>query len=167
MQISAQPVAFKIGEYKIRLMHSRAFHTMRTLRRYSIALAVASLVITATGCSDGLPTRVPVSGKVLVDGEPINKGRIMFYPEGGRPAYSKIQQDGSFTLSCFKKNDGAQVGLNRVSVLSRTIISENNVEWYAPSHYANQHTSGIEVEITEPLDDLVIELTSKDVKKRR
>ena len=124
------------------------------------------LLVAAGGCDDR-PKRVSVGGVVLLDGKPLDRGQILFVPEGGRPSNSKIQQDGSFELSCFEDEDGALLGKHRVAVSAKTVITEDNVKWHAPSQYANYMTSGLTVEVTESVDDLVIELETPKKKARR
>lgn len=117
--------------------------------------ALATLV----GCGDGRPTRVTVSGKVLIDGEPLPKGIIQFVSEGVRPAGGKLDGDGSFTLSCYEEGDGIIPGSYQVTVVAKEMISESKARWLAPSFYADYRQSGLRYEITEPIDDLTIELT--------
>jgi hypothetical protein len=121
---------------------------------------VACTVIALAGCSDGRPTRVPVSGTVLIDGQPLTRGHVKFVPTNGRPSLGKIGEDGKFNLTCFDGSDGAILGTHRVQVSSNRIISNTKIEWFAPSKYADFRTSGIEVVVVEPVEDLPIELTS-------
>jgi hypothetical protein len=122
-------------------------------------LVAVCLCLAASGCGDGKPTRVPVAGTVLIDGAPVTHGSIMFIPSAGRPAGGGIDSDGSFTLTCYERNDGATPGVHRVKVTAIEPIDERSNRWHAPKKYADEKTSGIEVEITEPIDDLKIELT--------
>jgi hypothetical protein len=110
------------------------------------------------GCDDR-PTRVPVSGIVIIDGRPLDRGNIKFVPANGRPSAGKISEDGRFTLTCYDGNDGALIGTHRVQVASNRIISDSKIEWFAPPKYADFRTSEISVDITEPVEDLAIELT--------
>jgi len=72
------------------------------------AMVVLSVLITLTGCDDGL-TRM--GGKVMVDGNAVDHGVISFYPvAGGRPAEAFIKDDGSFTLSSYSQGDGLPHG---------------------------------------------------------
>jgi hypothetical protein len=119
-------------------------------------LPLAGLVA-SLGC-DHRPTRVPVSGTVLIDGQPLARGNIKFVPEAGRPSAGTIGQDGRFTLTCYDGNDGALLGKHRVQVAANRIISDSKIEWFAPPKYADFRTSEIEVEISQPVDDLKIEL---------
>jgi hypothetical protein len=100
---------------------------------------------------------------VLIDGEPLKQGNISFVPKDGRPSSGKIK-DGHFTLSCYDKNDGALLGTHRVQVASNRIIGDSKIEWYAPPKYADFRTADISVDVTQPVDDLKIELTWGDRK---
>ncbi len=129
---------------------------------------VAMLIAAAVGCSDGRPKRVAISGTVMIDGEPVKGGSIRFVPEGARPSSSDLDTEGRFTLRCFGDdgNDGAVLGTHRVEVAAREVIGEK-VKWYAPQEYSDFRSSGLTVEVTEPTDSLVIELTWDGKKKPR
>lgn len=129
------------------------------------SLAAITLVVLLTGCDDGRPRRVPVAGTVLIDGEPLTHGNIRFVPEGHRASYGKLDGEGRFTLSCFEDGDGAVTGSHRVQISSSEIINGGKVKWHAPNKYSNFRKSGLVVEITEPTEDVLIEL-SWDGEKR-
>jgi hypothetical protein len=128
------------------------------LRAAIIEAFFAIVVIGSTGC-DRHPTRVPVSGTVLIDGVPLSRGNIKFVPEQGRPSVGKIGEDGRFTLTCYEGDDGALVGKHRVQIAANRIISDSKIQWFAPASYADFRTSGLGVEITKPVSDLKIELS--------
>jgi hypothetical protein len=124
-----------------------------------MACVASSLCLAVVAGCDDRPTRVPVSGTVLIDGQPLTRGNIKFVPENGRPSAGKIGEDGRFTLTCYDGNDGALLGTHRVQVASNRIISDSKIEWFAPPKYADFRTSEIIVEVQEPVDDVKIELT--------
>jgi hypothetical protein len=128
----------------------------RTAQLTSLVCAVIAI----TGCGDGRPTRVPVSGTVLINGQPLTRGYVKFVPPNGRPSLGKIGEDGKFVLTCYDGSDGAIPGTHRVQVAANRIISANKIEWFAPSKYADFRTSEIEIVVVEPVDNLTIELTS-------
>lgn len=131
----------------------------QTLQPDAALVLLAALLASSAGCSDGLPERVPVSGTVTIDGAPLTRGSIMFISQGGRPAGGGIDSQGHFELSCYEQGDGATLGLHHVKVTAVEPINERANRWLAPKKYADERSSGIEVEITEPIDDLKIELT--------
>jgi hypothetical protein len=131
--------------------------TLKKMVFASIALVVVCAI--AVGCGDSRPTRVPVSGTVLIDGVPLSTGSIMFVNGTGRPASGRIDADGHFTLNCYEPGDGAMIGHHRVKVTALESINDRSNRWLAPKKYADEKTSGIEVDVTEPVDDLKIELT--------
>ena len=142
-------------------MLRRAMITLRSKSTRAGAHALLMcLMLAVAGCRDGRPTRVSVSGFVLIDGQPLKRGVIKFVPAGGRPSVGNIEAGGRFTLTCYDGGDGAIPGTHRVQVSANRVISNTKIEWYAPTKYADFRTSELRVEITEPVDDLRIELSS-------
>lgn len=119
-------------------------------------LAILAL---AAGCSDGRPGRVPIQGRVTIDGKPLEAGNICFYPGENRVAMGKIQPDGTFTLSTYDFGDGCVTGRHPVSVNASKMINQQTMRWYAPKKYAGADTSGLEFEVTEPTDEAEIKLS--------
>jgi len=117
------------------------------------------LMLALLGCSDGRPTRVPVSGRVMIDGKPVIKGSVRFVPEGARPSAGTLDSQGRFKLTCYDGEDGAVLGKHRVQVSASEIIGAEKVVWHAPSKYADFRSSGLSVEVTEPTDSVLIKLT--------
>ena len=122
-------------------------------------LIVASYLLVATGCGEGRPTRVPVSGRVTIDGEPLRYGYVRFVPEGARPSGGRLDADGKFSLSCYADADGAVLGAHKVSVHAAEPKPGKGLYWHAPKTYRRYDTSEIEVEIEGPTDAVAIDLT--------
>ena len=140
---------------------------MRVIRiPFALGLSVVGVttMMTVAGCGDGRPTRVPVSGSVMIDGQPLVEGNIKFVPESGRPSAGTISTDGRFTLTCYDGSDGAIPGKHRVQVSASRILNGSKVQWFAPPYYADFRKSGIKVEVAQPVDDLVIKLTWGNMK---
>lgn len=130
---------------------------MTTARWTALCLTVAIVC----GCNDGKPERVPVSGVVLVDGNPLTQGTITVYPTGARPSLGKIGADGHFELMSYKPGDGVVLGTHAVSISAEELVGEEKIKWHAPKKYANPRTSGLSITVTESRDDVKIELTTK------
>src|SRR3954454_24249535 len=111
------------------------------VRGWRLSLLFLMLVL-SVGCSDGKPKRVPISGKVLIDGKPLTIGSIQFVPEGARSSGGAIDPDGHFVLSCYKPGDGAVIGAHRVRVTAAKNISEKELRWEAPKMYSDIASSG-------------------------
>jgi hypothetical protein len=131
----------------------------------SNAIGLSVLAVILAGCGEQ-PIRYPVAGQVLVDGAPLSAGFIRFVPEAGRPSTGEILPDGTFTLreaslSPGPPPKGIAPGKYRVAVAAAQVINEDagEVEWLAPSKYADFRTSEISVEIDGPEDELVFDLT--------
>ena len=74
-------------------------------------LIVGLLLAGVVGCGGEPDPPVPVSGKVLYGGKPVEGATVTFLPaESGRSASGKTGADGAFTLTTNKTNDGAKPG---------------------------------------------------------
>jgi hypothetical protein len=65
----------------------------------------------------------PVGGEVFFKGEPASGAVIHFHPvdeKNGSPAFGTVKEDGSFELSTFDTNDGAEEGDYIVTINWRT-----------------------------------------------
>ena len=80
------------------------------------------LVVFALGCGSAI---APVSGKVTIDGKPAAHVDVTFMPiapegsiEAGVSATGKTNENGEYTLKASNGKPGAQVGMNKVSIVS-------------------------------------------------
>jgi hypothetical protein len=111
------------------------------------------------GCSDGRPSRIPVSGQVLIDGKPLKFGSIRFVPSDSRASQGAIDANGHFTLNCYEKDDGVVPGTHTVTVMACEPLSRTLVRWHVPRKYSDPVTSDIKKEVVEPTDSMLVELT--------
>ncbi|MFO0919167.1 MAG: hypothetical protein U0872_12740 [Planctomycetaceae bacterium] len=90
---------------------------MNTARRWSWLIGVLG-VTSLAGCGSGdLPVLAPVTGKVTMDGQPLDSMAVEFNPEkGGKPGRGLTDADGNYELIYDNHIKGAQVGMNKVSV---------------------------------------------------
>ncbi len=139
---------------------------MPVKRSSFVRLIIVVLAAGISGCADSAVEPIPVSGKVLLDGKPLDQGTIRFVPKLGRPASSTILADGSFDLATASVDKvsigGIAPGKYRVQVSASKIIDDATIHWKAPQHYADFRTSGLEVTVAKPTTDLVIELKSDE-----
>jgi hypothetical protein len=123
-------------------------------------LLLAFSIISISGCGDNLPKRVPVSGQVFLDGKPLDHGVVQVYPNNQRMASGAIFPDGKFKLTTYTENDGCIIGKHPVAVNAGEGINTSKMRWYAPKKYADQTTSGLDIEITGQTDNIKINLKS-------
>jgi hypothetical protein len=143
---------------------------MTTLRCLSVSLLAA--IVVSVGCSR-LPELAPVSGRVTLDGKPLEFGGVMFQPERGPASTAAIGNDGRFTLTWQRKSAGAVIGLNRVAVTAY----ESDRPGYqppplspgeeprigksvVPERYTSISESGLEIDVQLGMDDVELRLTS-------
>ncbi len=131
---------------------------MVPMRSDSACWFLVAVLLASYGCKDDRPVRVPVSGQVLINGEPVEHGFVQVIPQNDRAATGKLGAQGRFQLTTFVPNDGCVKGKHRVAVIAVRSDSPTSQTWLAPQEYADVETSGLEVEITGPTKDLTIEL---------
>jgi hypothetical protein len=127
------------------------------VKRFSISALTLLVAVFASGCGDGRPACVPVSGVVLVDGKPVTEGIVRIRPEGAASAAGKIGPDGRFTLTTFEDEDGCVPGTHAVEVFAFESRG-GGYYWHAPKKYS-EPDSGLKVTISGPTDNLKVELT--------
>tara|TARA_R110002095_G_scaffold216308_1_gene213012 strand:+ start:3967 stop:4506 length:540 start_codon:yes stop_codon:yes gene_type:complete len=125
-----------------------------------ISCLLCSLFFSAAGCSgksDQLPT-AEVSGKITFEGEPLQRGTIVFFPESGkRNATGEIKEDGTYTLTTYENGDGAFPGAHTVTIISErdmTNLMPEDVKpgeknWLIPPKYNQSKTSGLTATVKE------------------
>ena len=137
--------------------------------RVGLAVLLVACLVCAAGCGRR-PTLVPVSGRVTLDGKPLEFGSVMIQPTGGPAARGTIRPDGGFTVGTFAPGDGAIVGPATVRVacyeqqrpgapppqgelaLGKSLI---------PEKYTQFETSGLTATVAAGMGPLAIDLTSK------
>jgi hypothetical protein len=141
---------------------------LNVCRWISCCAALAVLAATA-GC--GRPAHqletAPVSGSITLDGEPLPSGYVVVPTAKGRMASAKIQPDGTFVFTTYKKGDGVQVGIHPVTVdeVPRDEFSSvpANLRLPIPERYKSAGTSGLTVEVKPGEKNRIeLHLVSKD-----
>jgi hypothetical protein len=102
-------------------------------------------------CGSSPPEVHPVFGEVFLNGQPASGAVVHFHPlddEECSPAFATVKEDGSFELSTYANNDGAEVGEYRVTLVWCDETQEEERETvYGPDRfgdrYSNPKTSGL------------------------
>jgi hypothetical protein len=128
--------------------------------KYCGVICLLAGLVALAGCGDGLPKRVPVSGVVLIDGQPATSGTVEFAPvSGGRVAAGEIGSDGRFTMTTFKAGDGCTLGDHMVTIKSYKDVTGNTRHWLLPKKYAIPGTSPLQISVHEATDSAKFELS--------
>lgn len=115
--------------------------------------------LSLTGCKEAVPNQVLVSGTVLIDNQPLPNAYVKFIPPEGRSSHAKTDEEGRFTLTCHKKNDGAMIGKHKITIKAIDQISSLSTRWRSPKMYSSLELTPLECEITEAKDDVKVELS--------
>jgi hypothetical protein len=132
---------------------------MSTLVFLARIAAAAALVLWLGGCSDGQSALVPVSGRVLIDGKPLEYGYIRFLPQNARASSANLDLHGRFTLKCVKQGDGVVPGQHSVAILAAEQLRSGKMLWHAPKKYVDYRSSGLVQLITAPTSDVEINIS--------
>lgn len=135
---------------------------MNVFRRWTLCLFVVLTVSVAmtSGCGDGRPKRVPVTGQVLVDGRPLPQGFVRVIPTKGRAATGQIDAQGRFNLGTYEKSDGCVLGTHGVEVVCFDTSNPNVFVSLIPDKYHDVSTSGLSVTIEDPTEPLTLNISS-------
>jgi hypothetical protein len=80
-------------------------------------LSLLVLLLLVAGCIKSGPEVAPVSGRVTVDGQPMENVDVVFQPENsGSPSYGRTDKDGHYTLGYNRNVQGALVGSHNVGI---------------------------------------------------
>jgi hypothetical protein len=153
---------------------------MAPYRIACLTFIIASGIL--AGCGDGRPSLVKVTGKVTLDGQPLEGAQVAFQPVNTdpkdtfqRPSSCISNAAGEFTPQTYLPGDGLRVGKYRVAVVKQELVGTPppglNAEeiqqlgmkrkWITPKAASSPETSGIEVEVTSTgMSPNVIELKS-------
>ncbi len=88
-----------------------------SLKALFFALAGCALLISGCGGPQH-PVTYPVTGKVLLKGQPVAGASVVFVPQSGseRGATATSDADGSYKLTTYEHGDGARPGEYKIKV---------------------------------------------------
>jgi len=130
--------------------------------RYGILVSCCACAVPIlAGCGPGFPETADVSGRVTHGGKPVPEGRILFWPEEGRPAMGQIEPDGSYKLTTFAEGDGATPGVHKVTIKATRVHFPGGrdvppeaassgkpfVEWLVPPKYERVETTPLTADV--------------------
>ena len=156
---------------------------------HCLTVSLISIFITGfVGCGESKwPKTYKSSGAVTLDGTPVERATITFYPlDGQKPANATTDANGAFELTSFNAGDGATPGSFAVAIQKFPAIeieavpggvpfdesnntdegpapgSEKDAESELPEKYGNREESGLSATVTTDGENVFnFELTSK------
>ncbi len=145
--------------------HSRRIRSDSKLFSLCLGALLAGLV----GCG-GKPATV--TGVVMLDGKPLERGTVGFAPTaGGMRAVGTIQSDGSYELKT-NRDVGLEVGEYAVTVKAREPGKENPHggppmpgPYIAPRKYASARTSGLVAQVAKGSNEFDFDLSSEGLEE--
>ena len=88
------------------------------MKIFNRAILLFLLCLLWVGCSDGFEARMPVSGKVTIDGKPLAECKVTFMPKDTRrPSNAITDENGLFSdATTFSPGDGVLIGEHWVAI---------------------------------------------------
>jgi hypothetical protein len=88
-----------------------------TKSRIDILPICLVLVVSFAGCGKTGPELAPVTGRITLDGEPLEKADIVFQPDGSKPPSSgRADAEGRYQLAYKRGVMGGTIGSNTVRI---------------------------------------------------
>jgi hypothetical protein len=112
-------------------------------------------VFVLAGCGRG-ETTIPVKGKVLVDGQPLTVGTVIFTPDAVRGNTSlheprgKLDATGVYQAYQTKDRTGVAPGWYKISISAQRLKDAKDPYSYVsviPTKFAHPETSGLALEV--------------------
>ena len=128
------------------------------IMRWNLVIAATCLAIAGCGPGYQLDTGA-VTGQVTIDDQPVTKGFVVFVPPTGRRASGPIDSEGRFSLTTYRNNDGAIVGLHSVGVVAYEDMDQYYKAFFddtgdyelpkeiVPAEYGDPFSSGLTFEV--------------------
>jgi hypothetical protein len=142
----------------------------KALRCRWAVVSAAALVL--AGCGPDQPKTAVVRGKVTFQGKAVPNGTILFMPASGPSAQGEIQPDGSYTLTTFRKGDGAVLGKHTVVIVAMKDMGDTLPEARSPlppplvpDKYTSAATSDLRAQVEDKENTIDFQLQD-DGKKR-
>jgi hypothetical protein len=109
------------------------------------------------GCGKG-DTVFPVDGKVLVDGQPLTVGTVIFTPDTSKGNSSQaeprgqLDANGVYRVYMTKDREGVPPGWYKISISAQRLKDAKDPLSYVsviPSKYTNPKTSGLVLQVVD------------------
>ncbi len=129
------------------------------MSRYVVSVCIVGLLVfSLAACeADPIGRTVPVKGKVTVNGQPLKRGSVIFWPDESKGNKSEfkpngqIGEDGSYVLNTRGK-PGAPVGAYKVTVSAQTEVDSTKPETaksLVPAIYSTKEKTKLLKEVTD------------------
>ncbi len=129
-----------------------------------------AVLLSMSGCNRPPYDLAPVHGTVTIENEPFAQGSVVFAPIAkgeetriGKVAAGRLQPDGKYRLSCYRKDDGAVVGEHWVTIIN---LDEDNMPKGIPE-FASIRVPEKKVVSAGKDNEINISLTKAEVRKYR
>lgn len=124
-----------------------------------LPIGFALLVMSFAGCGKTGAELAPVTGRITLDGKPLEKADILFQPDGSKPpSAGRADADGRYELAYKRGVMGGSVGSNtvRITISPDVVANPPNI----PARYNTE--SELKKEVKSGQNELNFDLTTNE-----
>jgi hypothetical protein len=104
--------------------------------RFRRGIVCVASVLVFCGCGRSGPDLAPVSGRVTLNGQPVENIKVMFHPDGAKsPSLGRTDKDGEYLLRYKRGVEGGTVGWNVVRLQTVTEVTHGRQQ--VPEKYVS------------------------------
>jgi len=121
------------------------------IHRIVSSLLLCGCFVSSLGCGghDDRPETGRVTGVVLLDGAPLPKAQVMFFPDTGRMSQGETDEGGAYELIYLRDVPGAKVGHHKVQITtSMRHIGDDGPPTTSPERVPRKYNVDSELEVT-------------------
>jgi hypothetical protein len=124
----------------------------------SLGCCLCGVVLCVLAGCDRDETTVRVEGKVLVDGQPLTVGTVIFTPDAAKGNTSqheprgKLDANGVYRVYLAKDREGVPPGWYKISISAQRLKDAKDPYSYVsviPAKFANPETSGLALQVVD------------------
>lgn len=133
-----------------------------------LQLFLCVLMLTILGCGSGSSDIGTVEGVVTLDGNPVDRATIIFYPPTGRSSFGYTDENGHYSLVHSRKNNGALIGNHRVTIsteIEKDYLNGANTDARKetmPAKYLDPEKTDLTGTVNSGSNEIDFELKSSD-----
>jgi hypothetical protein len=132
---------------------------MMKLKIDILPICFTLLMISFIGCGKTGADIAPVSGRITLDGKPLEKADVVFQPDGSKPpASGRTDADGRYQLVYKRGVMGGAIGSNTVRITISSDVAANPPN--IPARYNSE--SGLVKEVKSGQNEFNFDLTSNE-----
>jgi hypothetical protein len=124
-------------------------------------LFCVALTAVLAGCGSSGPSLAPVTGRVTIDGRPVENIEVIFQPKQGSPSFGVTGHDGRYELIYKRGVSGALIGEHTVQIKTMPVTEGGKPTLSIPARYNTKTELHQEVKTAKNVFDFDLKSDAK------